>query len=198
MNNKCENNVSLQESMSPYSMVSYPLVKVLDDIVLFILAIIVILVIFALAQARTTIVTVKTPSMAKYRQLQAKYPDALNCPCATVTIPYEAFASVEFSLHEICSSIFVTDEWIAALHTPDANRYLPTDFRSTGSAQVYCYSDHIWCSSTLYLIVIVQVTRCLLQISTSYSLRYSLWFESYTTHIDKCAARSSTKCSSSS
>ena len=99
-----------------------------------------ILILFALVQERTIIVTVKSPSLAEYRQLEAKYSDALNCPCSTVTIPYENFASVEFSLHEICSSIFVSDAWIAALYTPDASHYLPTDFRASGNSQVHKYS----------------------------------------------------------
>lgn len=104
---------------------------------IFVLAILIILVLFALAQERTTTVTVKEPSMVQYQQLQAIYATTLSCPCSTVTIPYDTFSSVEFRMHQICTSIFISDDWIAALYTPDASHYLPTDFRSTGSAQVY-------------------------------------------------------------
>ena len=122
-------------------MVSPLSVKILGDIVLFVLAILFNLVLFALAQNRLTTIVIKEPSIVKYKQLQAIYATNLDCPCSTVTIPYDTFASVQFRLHEICSSIFISDDWIAALYIPDASHYLPTDFRSTGSAQVYHYSN---------------------------------------------------------
>lgn len=37
------------------------------------------------------------------------------CPCSVMTIPYDAIISLSPSLHQVCSSELITDEWISIL-----------------------------------------------------------------------------------
>ncbi|CAF4550094.1 unnamed protein product [Rotaria sp. Silwood2] len=75
------------------------------------------------------------PSLDTFQQLQAQYPESLICPCVTITIPYKEFMTVEILLHQICSSSFISQEWITALYIPDASYYGPIDFRAMASSQ---------------------------------------------------------------
>ena len=56
--------------------------------------------------------TVKNCSLTSYKQLQDLYPNTLKCPCSNVTVPYSEFISLSLTLHQVCSSDFVSDSWI--------------------------------------------------------------------------------------
>lgn len=49
---------------------------------------------------------------------------------------YKVFISNTISFHPVCSSYFVSQEWIEALYHPDASRYGSPDFRTTAASQV--------------------------------------------------------------
>ena len=51
-------------------------------------------------------------------------------------MPYNVFVSNTISFHPVCSSIFVSEEWIAALYIEYASIFLVMDFRSTAKSQV--------------------------------------------------------------
>ncbi|CAF3239880.1 unnamed protein product [Rotaria socialis] len=55
---------------------------------------------------------IKHPSFAEYSQLFSKYSSALTCPCTKLSIKYENFLQMNFSLHQLCTSDFVTDQWM--------------------------------------------------------------------------------------
>ena len=59
--------------------------------------------------------SISNPSLNTYTDLQRSYPDELRCPCSTIAIPHHRFMSLYPTLHQICSSDFVTDRWISAL-----------------------------------------------------------------------------------
>ena len=55
--------------------------------------------------------TVPTPDRETYSQLYQKYSQTLTCPCTEISINYGTFLHVNYSLHELCSSIFVSEQW---------------------------------------------------------------------------------------
>jgi len=85
---------------------------------------------------QTKVVTIYNPSIETYEELQKEYPSTLNCPCTTTTMPYKNFIIPEIVMHQICSSDFVSQEWINGLYIPDASRYGAIDFRTTANSQV--------------------------------------------------------------
>ncbi|CAF3917155.1 unnamed protein product [Rotaria sordida] len=58
------------------------------------------------------IVTIKNPSKIVYENLFKKYPLTLKCPCNQIVIPYGSFISFSPEYHPVCSSLFISDEWI--------------------------------------------------------------------------------------
>ena len=84
---------------------------------------------------QTRIVSVSTPSMTEFEHLSLKYPLTLSCPCSQMTIPYKQFFTFSPQYHQICSSEFVTQQWIKSLFKISINDYHPLDFRIVGSAQ---------------------------------------------------------------
>ncbi|CAF0911325.1 unnamed protein product [Rotaria sp. Silwood1] len=81
------------------------------------------------------IITIHNPSLKTYQKLQDKYSTTLNCPCLINTMSYKQFIIAETTMHQICSSDFISEQWIHALYIPDASRYSAIDFRTTASSQ---------------------------------------------------------------
>ncbi|CAF4012681.1 unnamed protein product, partial [Adineta steineri] len=81
----------------------------------------------------TVIGNINSPNLKKYLDLYSQYPQTLTCPCTIITIKYEKFLEIDYTLHQLCSSSFVTDDWIAYLaeaETDDVSALF--DFRYTG------------------------------------------------------------------
>ncbi|CAF1042229.1 unnamed protein product [Adineta steineri] len=60
----------------------------------------------------TQTVNVKAPSIQEYEQLYNSYNQTLTCECTQVSINYEKFIQIQYTLHQVCHSDFVTQEWI--------------------------------------------------------------------------------------
>ncbi|CAF0901103.1 unnamed protein product [Adineta steineri] len=60
----------------------------------------------------TEIVNVKAPSIIEYEQLYNSYSQTLTCECTQVSINYEKFIEIQYTLHQVCYSDFVTQNWI--------------------------------------------------------------------------------------
>ncbi|CAF1166632.1 unnamed protein product [Adineta steineri] len=80
-------------------------------------------------------VTVSDITPGKFNELYSKYNKTLSCPCSTTSISYKNFVSNTIKLHPVCSSRFVSQEWIHALYLLNASRYGVSDFRTTASSQ---------------------------------------------------------------
>ena len=78
-----------------------------------------------------------TPSL--FNELQRDYGDTLSCPCSKTTVPYREFVSYTISFHPVCSSVFVSQEWIGAVYLENRSAFAVTDFRTTATAQVSEY-----------------------------------------------------------
>jgi hypothetical protein len=80
----------------------------------------------------TQTVTVKINTIAKYSQLYSTYPQTLTCPCTQISINYGTFLDVQYTFHQVCSSVFVDEYWINYLYNSYGNGAVYTyDFRYT-------------------------------------------------------------------
>ncbi|CAF1189593.1 unnamed protein product [Adineta steineri] len=59
----------------------------------------------------TRSVRVLSPSLSLYLKLYEKYPETLSCPCTSLLINYGEFLSLNFELHPVCRSDFVSEKW---------------------------------------------------------------------------------------
>lgn len=70
---------------------------------------------YALIQSSMT-VSIENPTEQIYETLrQSKDISSLECPCTNVSFAYGKFVQVNTSLHEICSSSFIEQEWIKSI-----------------------------------------------------------------------------------
>ncbi|UJR34695.1 hypothetical protein I4U23_027472 [Adineta vaga] len=99
---------------------------------------------------RNISVTVPKPSLVLFEQLQAKYPDTLSCPCRQVAVSYSSFLSITATYHQICSSEFISSQWIASLFDLETSRITPLDFRLTAAVQFRLLS--LFCTSSMSMI----------------------------------------------
>ena len=78
--------------------------------------------------------TVKQPTYSQYSNLVSKYSNDLVCTCKTLSVTYEKFLQVNYTLHGICNSFLVSEHWIQYL---PAFSYLSVlyayDFRAISS-----------------------------------------------------------------
>ncbi|CAF1609494.1 unnamed protein product, partial [Adineta ricciae] len=96
--------------------------------------VLIILLIYNSIETITKTITVKTPSLNEYLHLYSKYPQSLTCPCTDISIEYEKFVEVQYSFHQVCTSDFVSEQWINYLSSFPGNVTLTVDdFRWTSS-----------------------------------------------------------------
>ncbi len=82
----------------------------------------------------TQTVNVKAPTINQYSQLYSTYSQTLTCPCSKISINYQTFIQVNYTLHQLCNSVFVTKYWIDYLANFVSNSAISfEDFRVTGS-----------------------------------------------------------------
>ncbi|CAF4729349.1 unnamed protein product, partial [Rotaria sp. Silwood2] len=94
-------------------------------------------------QSKSITVHIIKPSLSNYKDLLKDYSNSLRCSCSRISIPYEKFLHIKPHFHDICSSQFISDEWIHYLYGEgnlslrfsfDDYRYsAPGQFRSLSS-----------------------------------------------------------------
>ncbi|CAF1459507.1 unnamed protein product, partial [Adineta steineri] len=62
---------------------------------------------------QTTNIIVSKPSLITYKQLQKSYSDSLECSCLNIAIPFQKFVTWSPRLHQLCTSDFITENWIS-------------------------------------------------------------------------------------
>jgi hypothetical protein len=82
----------------------------------------------------TKTINVQTPKLEEHEQLYSTYPQTLKCSCTNISINYGKFIRIKYTLHQVCSSVFVTQNWFDYLHRNNQTFYLVDDFRHTGSS----------------------------------------------------------------
>jgi hypothetical protein len=90
-----------------------------------------------LLSRQTKYIIINNPSLKIYKQLQKTHSTSLKCPCSTSATPYQNFLITLTVIHQICSSDFVSRQWINALFISDASHYSAIDFRTTANSQVF-------------------------------------------------------------
>ncbi|CAF1199869.1 unnamed protein product [Adineta ricciae] len=91
---------------------------------------IIILILFTSLDTHFSSIFVQNPSIRQYKHLQESYSTSLSCPCRNVSMPYITFTSLSPTLHQVCSSDFITDSWIivASSIKSDLFRFLYIDW----------------------------------------------------------------------
>ena len=89
-----------------------------------------VLVIYTSASVVVKTIIIDHPSVAKYEELYADYSPTLACPCTKITTRYQTFIDVEYSLHEVCSSIYRTARWLESIANGDGSLWVSRDFRA--------------------------------------------------------------------
>ncbi|CAF1435243.1 unnamed protein product [Adineta ricciae] len=75
---------------------------------------------------------VANPSFDQYGYLLSTYPETVNCECSQLSISYDSFLELQFQFHPVCSSMFVTQQWIDAL-VPKNQAPSSNDFHNIAS-----------------------------------------------------------------
>lgn len=87
----------------------------------------------------TKTVIVQAPDLTYYNQLYEEHAQTLTYPCRKTSMNYGTFLQIRFSLHPVCKSVHVSDEFISIIarlsRTNTSTRYntdRSDDFRITG------------------------------------------------------------------
>ncbi|CAF3952300.1 unnamed protein product, partial [Adineta steineri] len=95
----------------------------------------IILLLYTSLENVTMTVNIATPTFTKYEQLYSIYSQTLTCPCKNISTNYEKFLSIEYTFHQVCTSFFITDDWISYINIGRVGYYVTGDFRITGPYQ---------------------------------------------------------------
>ena len=74
-----------------------------------------ILLIYASTTKDIKTITISHPDLQQYHRLYSKYPQTLTCSCSQISVNFGSFITIDYSLHHICNSFFVSDAWIMFL-----------------------------------------------------------------------------------
>ncbi|UJR13165.1 hypothetical protein I4U23_000188 [Adineta vaga] len=89
----------------------------------------------AFVSPQTRFITISNITPSVFNQLRNEHGETLSCPCSTTTITYRNFVFNSISFHPVCSSIFISEEWIDTLYFSNASAFLVMDFRTTAYSQ---------------------------------------------------------------
>lgn len=104
-------------------------------IVLFIISLISLLGYASLSLQLIT-VTIQYPSQSIFEKLSSTYSDTLVCPCSQTSIQINKFLGVTVSYHEVCSSMFINEEWISSISYSIPQLFYALDTRRMLSSQL--------------------------------------------------------------
>ena len=96
------------------------------------LLVLMIFLVASLITSETKLVQLDFPSLEQFQTL----PNDARCFCSGPSIPYASFFLLRVGFHDICSSDFVSNQWIEAIFTSgDSTSRLPEHFRVFAGAQ---------------------------------------------------------------
>ncbi|CAF1529605.1 unnamed protein product [Adineta ricciae] len=82
----------------------------------------------------TQTVTINQPTLTKYLELSSLHSQTLTCDCQQISINYQTFLQIKYTFHQICNSIFITQNWFDFLSGGRPNEIvLVEDFRRTST-----------------------------------------------------------------
>ena len=77
-------------------------------------------------------IEVKRPTFRQYSQLSIIHSQSLICHCLHISINYVQFTRIQHTMHQVCSSVFVTDQWIQYFISSRVTTLVREDFRLSG------------------------------------------------------------------
>ncbi|CAF1633955.1 unnamed protein product [Adineta ricciae] len=83
---------------------------------------IVVLCLFTSLKSEIVTIIERNPSFERYKSLEISYSSNLRCSCSNETISYKNFLSLSPHFHPICSSSFISSEWILNMRDNDRGR----------------------------------------------------------------------------
>lgn len=93
------------------------------------------LVILNMMGTQPNVIIIRNPSEKDYIDFIETYrSSSTSCPCSNVTIPYGKFISTNVIYHPVCSSIFVSNNWINYLFNPNFANIYQGDFRALANS----------------------------------------------------------------
>ncbi|CAF1681728.1 unnamed protein product, partial [Adineta ricciae] len=98
-----------------------------------------VLLLFTSLETEIITTTAPNPSVATYTSLQKSYSNTLRCPCSNTAIPYEQFLTLSPTLHQVCSSDFITNGWLTILQ--NTYDYHAEDWRNRAYSQFQLLSN---------------------------------------------------------
>ena len=92
---------------------------------------IVVILTYASQVTRVETIQIQKPSYNNFQSLSIYYWQTLHCQCENVAIPHESFIVLKPPLHQICSSDFLTPDWIDHISST-ATEIVSDDFSFIG------------------------------------------------------------------
>ncbi|CAF1007554.1 unnamed protein product [Adineta ricciae] len=75
-----------------------------------------IIILFLNLNTHINTITVSSPSLSTFNELQSKHASTLTCSCSNIAIPYSKFVSIQpETYHQICSTDFVSSAFITSV-----------------------------------------------------------------------------------
>ena len=93
----------------------------------FIFSFIILLIYTATAPINKWITLVK-PTAQQYYDLVAEHEQTLICPCSQISTTYETFMKINYSLHPVCGSFYLKNQWIELMFASEG-LFWSDDFR---------------------------------------------------------------------
>lgn len=102
--------------------------------ILLMLVVSIVLLFYTSIQKTTNLYTIYDVTESTIEKLFATHPDSIQCPCRSYSMHYNTFITVKLSFHQICSSQFISQEFIQQFWRLNTTVSDPTDFlRISGS-----------------------------------------------------------------
>ena len=87
------------------------------------------------------LITVPSPSISVYQQLDTVHSQTLQCPCSHISVPYGSFINLSVVLHQVCSSGWISPAWLDYVTSFDptlvpswTEQLFSRDFRTIGAS----------------------------------------------------------------
>ncbi|UJR06779.1 hypothetical protein I4U23_011066 [Adineta vaga] len=95
----------------------------------------------AMAKPQQRTIVISDVTETSITKLNLEYKKTLSCPCSTIYVPPKQFGLNQIKRHPVCTSIFVSQQWIENLYLSNASQYRATDFRTTAHSQFQFLAD---------------------------------------------------------
>lgn len=102
--------------------------------IIFFILLLAILLGYTFIQSVIKTVYIKAPTFEQYSKLNHTHQKNLKCPCTTISIDYKNFLNLNYTFHQVCHSVYISNYWIGYIdgrNTDDAISI--DDFRWTGA-----------------------------------------------------------------